>query len=169
MLGIIIWIDIKVYGSELWYPNNWNTTTVVILHRKQFWNNQPSNWNTVLSGNCINSSLPSHTWHLNLGRNAILIGLGSVEYCDSCLCDIGIRAWIIVCSITASNFNPLEILCLILTSWTLLDHFWTPGLFLIFLHSSLEKNPVISEMSTPFHYLLLTNFSFLTCEKFIFL
>ena len=51
-------------------------------------------------------------------------------------------------------------------SWII---FRTPGLFLVFLHFSLKKNPVVSEMSTTLQDLVSPKFSFLTCETFCFL
>ena len=78
MLGGIIWKDMMVSGSDFWYSHTLNPAIVVILDRKPFWNHQSINWDVVVSGHCINSYLPSHTWHLNLGSNAIFISLKSV-------------------------------------------------------------------------------------------
>ena len=52
-----------------------------------------------------------------------------------------------------------------------LGQFWIifrkPGLFLILIHSSLENNLVLSEISTPFHDLVSPNLSFLTFDTFL--
>ena len=76
---IIIWRDTIVSGGYCWCFHTWNPAIVVILDRKLFWNYKSSNWDIIFIGNNINSSLPSHTWYLNLGGDTITIGLGSVE------------------------------------------------------------------------------------------
>ena len=106
-----------------WYAHTWNTDIVVILDRKCFWTYWSTNWDIIVSGNSINSYFPSHPWNLNLDGNNIITGLGSVEFCNSYLCDIHIHVWSIVSSISVSTFPPLLILCLLLTSWIVLDHF----------------------------------------------
>ena len=129
MISGIIWRDMTVSGSDFWYSHTWNPAIVVILDMKRFWTSWPSNWDIISSRNFIYPSLPSHRRYLKLGRNAIIISLGSVEYWGNCLCDYGIRGLIIESSITVSIFNPFSILCLIIKLRTVIflehyNYFW---------------------------------------------
>ena len=166
MLGGIIWRYITVSGSDFWYSYAWNPVIVVILYSKPFWTFLSSNWYIILSGNCINSYFHSHVWHLKLGGNAVIIGLGSVELCYICLCGISIHVWSIAISVHVPNFSLWRysyfFLCLG-QSWII---FRTSGLFMILFPSSLKNNLVMSDMETPLHELVLLNFSVLTCDKF---
>ena len=109
MLGGIIWRDMTVSGGDFWYSCAWNPVIAVILDIKPFLTSLSSSWDIIFSGNCINSYFHSHEWNLNLGGNAIIIGLGSVEFCYICLGDISIHVLSIVDYIRVSNFPPLAV------------------------------------------------------------
>ena len=71
MLGGILWKDMTVSGSDIWYSYTWSPVIVLILDKKPFWTYQSINWDIIVNGKFVVSSLPSHIWHLNLGVNAI--------------------------------------------------------------------------------------------------
>ena len=123
MLGGIIWRYMPVSSGDYLYSHTLNPAIVIILNRKPFWTSLSSNWDIIVIGNYINSSLPSRTLHLTLVGNYITIGVVIVEYFDICLCAISINIWSIVSSIPVSDFPTISILCLILTYCTVLDHF----------------------------------------------
>ena len=123
MLGGIIWRDMRVSSSDFWYIHTWNTAIIAILDRKLFWTYQSSNLDIIVSVNWINSYFTSHVWHLNLDVHSIIIGLGIMEFCDSCICDLGTLVWSITSSGPVSSFLPLAILFLFLRFWIVPDYF----------------------------------------------
>ena len=66
--------------------------------------------------------------HFFLGGNYIIMGLGSLEFCNRCLCDIVINACSITSYVPISAFTPLSDLWLILMFWLVLDHFYNASI-----------------------------------------
>ena len=138
IFGGIMWRDMTVSGSTFWCSRTWNSAILVITDRKMIWTYGSSNWDIIVSGNCINYYFPSNMWYLNMVGNYIIIRLGSVECCNCYLCDLDIYVSIIARSIHVSTFPPLVIIFLFIASWTVLDHFITPVLFLFFSFLTIE-------------------------------
>ena len=150
-----------VSGSDFWYYHTWNPAIIAILDRKLFWIYWSSNIYIIVIGNWINSSLHSHTLHLNLNGNTIITRRVSVELCDRCMCDDVL--WVTFLFTTFLLFWSSYLFLRLRQYWII---YIKPGLFLILLHSSLKKNLVVSNISTPLHDLVLSNLSSLTCDTF---
>ena len=123
MLGGIIWRETMVSGGGFWYFRTINPAIVFILDRKPFGTYWSSNRDIIVSDKCINYYLPYNMWHLYLDGDDIIIGMGSMEHCDSCLCDLGINVQSISSYVPVSTFPPRAIICLIITFWKVMDNF----------------------------------------------
>ena len=123
MFGGIIWRYMMTSESDFWYYHTKNTDIAAILDREPFWTYLSSNLGITVSNNDFNSYLHSHTCHLNLDRNDIIIGMEIMECCHDFLCDLSIDVQSIAGSVTVFTFPPLAILYLLLTFWSVLDNF----------------------------------------------